>query len=124
MEIPIRPGLHKHGLETAGRACGRVGEHGGQWGGGVPTLPGLALPSLWRLCPEVSSGIFHFMEKPRGWEGREMFWVQDPAPAWTFSLMLEGASWSCESRFSCPLLLGFFLTPLDLRSLALPSPDH
>lgn len=36
----------------------------GQWGGGVPTLPCLALRSPC-LFPEVSSGIFHFMEKPQ-----------------------------------------------------------
>lgn len=31
--------------DCARRAHGRVGEHGGQWGSGVPTLPRLALPS-------------------------------------------------------------------------------
>lgn len=96
--------------DGARRAHCRVGEHRGQWGGGVPTLPRLALPSQRRLCPEVSSGIFHFMEKPRGWEEKEMFWAQDPAPCWApspgldISLMLKGASWSCENHLSYPLL--------------------
>lgn len=114
LEIPIRPGLHKHGLETAGRTRGRVGEPSGQWGGGVPTLPRLALPSPC-LCHEVSSGIFHFIEKPRDWEGREMSELKSqplagpPAPAWTFSLTREGASLSRDSRgSSCPLLQGIF----------------
>lgn len=116
--------------DCARRAHCRVGEHRGQWGSGVPTLPRLALPSQRRLCPEVSSGIFHFMEQPPCWEGKEMFWAQDPVPCWApspglgISLMLEGASWSCESYLSCPLLQGIFLTSLDCMFLPLSGPDH
>lgn len=116
--------------DCVGRARCRVGEPHGQWGGGVSTLPCLALPSQRRLCPEISSGIFHFMKKPRGWEGREMFWAQDPAPCWAprpgldISLMLEGTSWSYESHLFCPVLQGIFFTSLNCRSLPLPSPYH
>lgn len=63
------------------RARSRVGEQCGQWGGGVPTLLCLAVRSPC-LCPEVSSGIFHFMEKPQDWDWRERFWAQDAAPCW------------------------------------------
>lgn len=89
LEIPIRPGLHKHGLETA------PAEHAAGWGStvangvvGFPTLLCLALPSPC-LCPEVSSGIFHFMEKPQDCVRREMFWAQDPSPRWAPSPCLN-----------------------------------
>lgn len=63
----------KHGLETASAepAAGWGAPWATGWWGPHPTLLGCASPCL---CPEVSSGIFHFMEKPQDWDWRERFW--------------------------------------------------
>lgn len=113
----------------AGRARGRVGEHHGQWGGGVSTLPRLALPSRRRrLCPEVSNGIFHFVEKPRVGRGgrgsgpKIQPLAGPPAPCLDISLMLEGDSWSCESHHSCCLLQGNFTSYLLTSPCSSPGP--
>lgn len=83
--------------DRAGRAGSRVGEHSGQWGGGIPTLPRLALPSgasalkfpvefsiLWRNRGIGRGGRCSGpkTQSPAG----------PPAHAWTFSLMLGGVS--------------------------------
>jgi hypothetical protein len=90
----------------------RVGAHGGQWWGPHPTPPRLALPSR-RHCPEVSSGIFHVMEKLRAGRGEVVLWGQDSPsqasqPGAMFSLLLEGASVFLEAH----LLQGVFPTSL------------
>lgn len=76
--------LPQQGRQQGGGAPWPMG-----WWGPHPTLLGCASPCL---CPEVSSGIFHFMEKPQDWDWRERFWAQDAAPCWAPSPGLNVSS--------------------------------
>lgn len=109
--------------DCAGRARSRVGKRDGQWGGGVPTLP------AWLCSPCGVSALKFPVEFSILWRNRGVGrggrssglktqpLAGPPAPAWTFSLLLEGVTSPVPSQ-------GIFLTPPDLRPLPLFRPDH